>query len=93
PSSPPFVHFQTGSYKKKIQPVLCGVRMGEDQVVLTGTVTGHLYTWKGHRVERSTPGHTGPVYDVAQAGTKGFISAGKDGFLRLWDLELQKVKQ
>ncbi|CAB1119500.1 unnamed protein product [Ectocarpus sp. CCAP 1310/34] len=33
-------------FRKKIQPVLCAVKMGEDQTTLTGTVTGHLYSWK-----------------------------------------------
>lgn len=33
-------------FRKKIQPVLCAVKMGEDQTALTGTVSGHLYYWK-----------------------------------------------
>lgn len=48
---------------------------------------------KGHRVERSTPAHAGPVYACARAGVKGYVTAGKDGFVRLWDGELQKLKQ
>lgn len=48
---------------------------------------------KAHRVERTTPGHAGPVYAVAKVGAKGYVTAGKDGFVRLWDGELQKLKQ
>lgn len=33
-------------FRKKIQPVLCAVKMAQDQTALTGTVTGHLYYWK-----------------------------------------------
>eukprot|EP00752_Nemacystus_decipiens_P008508 g7598.t1 len=81
-------------FRKKIQPVLCAVKMSEDQTVLTGTVTGQLYSWKAHRVHRSTAGHAGPVYACARAGAnKGYLTAGKDGFIMLWDGELQKLKQ
>ncbi|CBJ26175.1 conserved unknown protein [Ectocarpus siliculosus] len=80
-------------FRKKIQPVLCAVKMGEDQTTLTGTVTGNLYSWKAHRVHRSSAGHAGPVYCCARAGVKGYLTAGKDGFIMLWDAELQKLKQ
>ncbi|CAM9158468.1 unnamed protein product, partial [Scytosiphon promiscuus] len=81
-------------FRKKIQPVLCAIKMGEDQTALSGTVTGHLYSWKAHRVHRSTAGHAGAVYACASAGKKGgYITAGKDGFIMLWDAELQKLKQ
>ena len=32
-------------YRKKIQPIMCAVKMGGDQTALTGTVSGHLYSW------------------------------------------------
>lgn len=40
------VLFMCLRFRKKIQPVLCAVKMGEDQTALTGTVTGYLYQWK-----------------------------------------------
>lgn len=48
---------------------------------------------KTHRVKRSITGHAGPVYACARAGVKGYVTAGKDGFVMLWDAELQKLKQ
>lgn len=33
-------------FRKKIQPVLCAIKMSDDQTALTGTVSGHLYSWK-----------------------------------------------
>ena len=49
---------------------------------------------QAHRVHRSTAGHAGPVYACARAGSnKGYLTAGKDGFVMLWDGELQKLKQ
>lgn len=48
---------------------------------------------QGHRVERSTPGHTGPVYACDRAGVRAYVTAGKDGSVMLWDEELQKLKQ
>lgn len=38
-------------------------------------------------------GHDGPVYACATAEIKLFVTAGKDGFVRLWDAELQRLKQ
>ncbi|CAM9894940.1 unnamed protein product, partial [Hapterophycus canaliculatus] len=38
--------------------------------------------------------HAGPVYACARLGKKGgYVTAGKDGFIMLWDAELQKLKQ
>lgn len=49
---------------------------------------------QAHRIHRSTAGHAGPVYACARAGVnKGYLTAGKDGFIMLWDPELQKLKQ
>lgn len=44
-------------------------------------------------MHRSSAGHAGPVYCCARAGVKGYLTAGKDGFIMLWDAELQKLKQ
>lgn len=48
---------------------------------------------QGHRLEKSTSGHIGPVYACATAGIKEYVTAGKDGYVRLWDNQLQKLKQ
>lgn len=45
-------------------------------------------------MHRSTAGHAGPVYACAKAGTNnGYLTAGKDGFIMLWDGGLHKLKQ
>ena len=44
-------------------------------------------------MKRSITGHAGPVYACARAGVKAYLTAGKDGFVMLWDAELQKLKQ
>lgn len=49
---------------------------------------------QAHRIYRSTAGHAGAVYACAKAGVNnGYLTAGKDGFIMLWDPELQKLKQ
>ncbi len=53
-----------------------------------------LATPQAHRIHRSTAGHAGAIYACARAGVnKGYLTAGKDGFVMLWDPELQKLKQ
>lgn len=48
---------------------------------------------QAHSVQRSVTAHAGPVYTCARAGVKGYVTSGKDGFVMLWDAELQKLKQ
>lgn len=48
---------------------------------------------QGHRLEKCLSGHAGPVYACAKAGTREYVTAGKDGFVMLWDRNLQKLKQ
>jgi len=85
-------------YRKKIQPLLCGVVMrgNEKGGVVTGTATGHLYLWGKRddgcmKVSRSVMGHNGACYSIGSAGL-GVVTGGKDGYVFLWDGDLNKVK-
>lgn len=40
-----FLLVRSFRFRKKIQPIMCAVKMGGDQTALTGTVSGHLYSW------------------------------------------------
>jgi microtubule-associated protein-like 6 len=77
--------------RKKIQPILCGVDMNEDMVVC-GTVTGHLYQWnkQTRRCDHQLRAHEGAVYAMARDGA-GLVTGGKDGFVIQWDSELCKL--
>ena len=85
-------------YRKKIQPLLCGVVMkGEaSSTVVTGTASGHLYSWTKRengemKVDKSIVGHTGPVFGLSKGGM-GVVSGGKDGLVIVWGPSLEKLR-
>ena len=89
-------------HRKKIQALMCGcVMKGVEEravggVVVTGTASGHLYSWvkkEGgeYRVGQTIVGHTGACYSVASAGM-GVVSGGKDGLVVVWGGDLNKLR-
>lgn len=78
--------------RRKIQPLLCGVHLAGQDIVVTGAVSGHLYVWKDRTVSKVQPAHTGSIYALAQAEL-GVVSGGKDGLVKMWDRDLNVLKQ
>ena len=85
-------------HRKKIQALLCGcVMKGESEsLIVTGTASGHLYTWVEKetgdmKVERNVAAHTGACYSVTKGGM-GVVSGGKDGLIIVWGGDLIKVR-
>lgn len=89
--------------KKKLQSILCGVEVmlpigsaSDDMtsMILTGTVTGHVYFWKNQRVEATLTAHDAPVFSIcALSHTSGakFATGSKDGVVKLWSAHRQLV--
>ena len=75
--------------KTKCQPVLCGASHGRRLV--TGSVSGHLYLWEENRVGRAIKAHESSV-NVIHAIEVGYISGGKDGGVKIWDLYCNPLK-
>ena len=75
--------------KAKCQPVLCGASHGRRLV--TGSVSGHLYLWEENRVGRAIKAHESSV-NVIHAIEVGYISGGKDGGVKIWDLYCNPLK-
>lgn len=82
--------------RRKLQPILCGAE-GEvvsgafkETVLLTGTVTGHIYVWNQQRVTSTVTAHDGPIYAITSI-RQGFATAGKEGLVKLWSTKLQLV--
>ena len=76
--------------KGKIQPLLCGVSVRRKP--LTGTATGHFYLWSGCKIEKAIKAHDSSVNALFATAEGGFIvSGGKEGAVKLWDLNLTPV--
>ncbi|DBA05060.1 TPA: hypothetical protein N0F65_000748 [Lagenidium giganteum] len=71
--------------KAQQQPILCGQSI--DNIVVTGTSTGHLYVWEACAVTRAIPAHQGAVYAL-HATTNGCVSGGRDGHIKVWSRSL-----
>jgi len=77
--------------KAKVQPVLCAATIYGGPVV-AGTASGHLYLFKGTRVEKVCLAHQSSVNSL-YATNKGLVSGGKDGYVKLWDNGLNKIQE
>ena len=61
-------------------------------LLLTGTVTGHIYVWVNNRVHLSIVAHNMSVNAIVTTD-QGYISACKEGFIKIWNLTLNAVHQ
>jgi microtubule-associated protein-like 6 len=70
----------------KIQPMLCGCCVG--RTLVTGSVSGHLYVWKGRNCDRVIRAHETMVITL-WASACGVVSGGGDGMVKLYNARLE----
>lgn len=70
----------------KIQPLLCGCCVG--RTLVTGSVSGHLYVWRGRSCERVIRAHETMVITL-WACSAGVVSGGGDGMVKLYNARLE----
>lgn len=63
-----------------------------EKILLTGTVTGHVYFWLNQRIKTTLTAHDAPIYALCAlnhyAGGR-FATGGKDGLVKIWSESLQ----
>ncbi|CAM9099953.1 unnamed protein product [Discosporangium mesarthrocarpum] len=74
----------------KCQTMLCGSSVASARFV-SGAVSGHLYVWKGRWLEKTVRAHQRCINAVNHS-PGGFVTAGKDGFVKLWSSQLEHLK-
>lgn len=79
---------------KKVQPMLCGDAAGRR--LISGALSGHLYSWLGRRCEKMVKAHRGAVSSIWTAtfsdGIEGrVVSGGIDGCVNVYDGSLQPL--
>jgi len=84
-----------GLFGKKgtIQSILCAATVGGK--VITGTASGHLYSWEGRSCVASTKAHDKSVntmYVTTQGEMQQLVTGGRDGLVKLWSSELEPTK-
>jgi len=75
--------------KAAIQPVVSAAWFGGRAV--TGTVSGHLYVWKGAEIEAVVRAHDETVNSLYVAGDV-LVSGGKDAKINQWNGSFNRVK-
>ncbi len=75
-----------------VQPLTCGAQLKPGSFV-TGTVSGTVFEWDvaSASVSKKVTAHTKCVTSVTSVAGGGFVSSGKDGFVKLWNTELMNI--
>ena len=58
---------------------------------MTGSVSGHLYVWRGRRCEKIIRAHESNVTTLYATET-GVVSGGGDGFVKLYSSALEHLR-
>ena len=77
---------------KDMQTMFCLAFSKSNETIFTGTLSGSIYVWKNLKLEEIiSDAHDGSVYCMVSC-EDGFITAGKDGRVRLCNLDFAPLK-
>ena len=76
-----------GSKNGTWQPFLCLGFIDSD--VVAGTLDGHLYRFRKHRLRAAVKAHKAPILAMDCVPGKGLVSGASDGSIRLWNSDLE----
>uniref|UniRef100_A0A8C6PPY8 EMAP like 5 n=1 Tax=Nothobranchius furzeri TaxID=105023 RepID=A0A8C6PPY8_NOTFU len=73
-----------------LQTILC-LACAKDEVTYSGALNGDIYVWKGINLMRTIQGAHGSGIFSMNACEEGFATGGRDGCVRLWDLNFKPI--
>uniref|UniRef100_A0AAY4A246 Echinoderm microtubule-associated protein-like 5 n=1 Tax=Denticeps clupeoides TaxID=299321 RepID=A0AAY4A246_9TELE len=73
-----------------LQTILC-LACARDEVTYSGALNGDIYVWKGINLIRTVQGAHGSGIFSMNACEEGFATGGRDGCIRLWDLNFKPI--
>nr|XP_015205768.1 PREDICTED: echinoderm microtubule-associated protein-like 5 isoform X3 [Lepisosteus oculatus] len=73
-----------------LQTILC-LACARDEVTYSGALNGDIYVWKGISLVRTVQGAHGSGIFSMNACEEGFATGGRDGCVRLWDLNFKPI--
>ncbi len=74
----------------KINTLLCGARVG--RTLVTGSTSGHLYIWKGRKLDRYIRAHERGISSINSFQNGVVVTASKDGIVKIWTQDFQHIK-
>uniref|UniRef100_A0A671RXC3 Echinoderm microtubule-associated protein-like 5 n=1 Tax=Sinocyclocheilus anshuiensis TaxID=1608454 RepID=A0A671RXC3_9TELE len=73
-----------------LQTILC-LACARDEITYSGALNGDIYVWKGISLMRTVQGAHGSGIFSMNACEEGFATGGRDGCIRLWDLNFKPI--
>ncbi|XP_016361551.1 echinoderm microtubule-associated protein-like 5 isoform X5 [Sinocyclocheilus anshuiensis] len=73
-----------------LQTILC-LACAKDEITYSGALNGDIYVWKGISLIRTAQGAHGSGIFSMNACEEGFATGGRDGCIRLWDLNFKPI--
>uniref|UniRef100_A0A803SL06 EMAP like 6 n=1 Tax=Anolis carolinensis TaxID=28377 RepID=A0A803SL06_ANOCA len=73
-----------------LQTILC-LSCAKDDVTYSGALNGDIYVWKGLTLVRTIQGAHGAGIFSMYACEEGFATGGRDGCIRLWDVDFKSI--
>ncbi|XP_048456030.1 echinoderm microtubule-associated protein-like 5 [Rhincodon typus] len=74
----------------ELQTILC-LACARDEITYSGALNGDIYVWKGINLVRTIHSAHGSGIFSMNACEEGFATGGRDGCVRLWDLNFQPI--
>ncbi|PWA28193.1 hypothetical protein CCH79_00020518, partial [Gambusia affinis] len=73
-----------------LQTILC-VSAAKDELTYSGALNGDIYVWKGITLIRTVQAAHGAGIFSMHACEEGFATGGRDGCIRLWDVDFKPI--
>ncbi|KAJ8387313.1 hypothetical protein AAFF_G00158090 [Aldrovandia affinis] len=73
-----------------LQTILC-VASAKEDVTYSGALNGDIYVWKGLNLARTVQAAHGAGIFSMYACEEGFATGGRDGCIRLWDVDFKPI--
>ncbi|MEQ2185713.1 Echinoderm microtubule-associated protein-like 6, partial [Goodea atripinnis] len=73
-----------------LQTILC-VASAKDDITYSGALNGDIYVWKGLNLTRTVQSAHGAGIFSMYSCEEGFATGGRDGCIRLWDVDFKPV--
>ncbi|MBN3309055.1 EMAL6 protein, partial [Amia calva] len=73
-----------------LQTILC-LASAKDDLTYSGALNGDVYVWKGLNLVRTVQGAHGAGIFSMYACEEGFATGGRDGCIRLWDVDFKPI--
>uniref|UniRef100_A0A4W6DSW6 EMAP like 6 n=1 Tax=Lates calcarifer TaxID=8187 RepID=A0A4W6DSW6_LATCA len=73
-----------------LQTILC-VSAAKDELTYSGALNGDVYVWRGITLIRTVQAAHGAGIFSMHACEEGFATGGRDGCIRLWDIDFKPI--